>query len=193
MKWVALVTVLGIGTYTWLTLEFRKPEPSSEPWFDQRARAEVAALEKAGWAKSEVPFEPVVEFPASRGNVSIGPAMPIVSLLRNITLDPWNLPIEVTGVVAPAEWSARQPYTVYLKLELDTDRMQVGAYTVFRSSQHIILVPSWAPVPGDLVVRTRTASGRLLFNAGDVPPGDYTVTVVAIKACATWHLTVHGG
>lgn len=193
MKWVALVTVVGIAIYTWLTLQFRKPGPPSEPWSDQRARAELAVLAEAGWAKSEVPFEAVIEFPASRGNVSIGPAMPVVGLLRDMTLDPWHLPIEVTASMAPAEWSAGQPYTAYLKLELDTDRMQIGGFTVFRKNAHLILVPRWERVPGDLIARSRTASGRLLFAAGDVPPGEYTVTVVAIKSCATWRLAVHGG
>ena len=193
MKWVALVIVVGIALYMWLTLEFRKPGRANEPWTDQRARAELAVLAEAGWSKSEVPFEPVVEFPPPRGNVSLGQAMPIVDLLRQTTLDPWHLPIEVTASMAPAEWSAGQPYTAYLKLDLDTDRMQIGGFTVFRKSAHVILVPRWERVPGDLIARSRTATGRLLFNAGDVPPGEYTVTVVAIKSCATWRLSVHGG
>jgi hypothetical protein len=193
MKWVALVTVLGIAVYTWLTLEFRKPGKPAEPWTDNRARAEIAVLAEAGWTKSEVSFEAVVEFPTSRGNVSLGAPMPVVSLLRDATLDPWHLPIEVTASMAPAEWSAGQPYTAYLKLDLDTDRMQIGGFTVFRKNTHLILVPRWERVPGDLIARSRTASGRLLFAAGDVPPGEYTVTVVAIKSCATWRLTVHGG
>jgi hypothetical protein len=193
MKWVALVIVVGIALYTWITLEFRKPERPNEPWIDQRGRAELAVLEKAGWSKSEVPFEAVVEFPASRGNVSLGQAMPIVDLLRQTTLDPWHLPIEVTASMAPAEWSDGQPYTAYLKLELDTDRRQIGGFTVFRKGAHLILVPRWERVPGDLLARSRIASGRLLFSPDDVPPGEYTVTVVAIKSCATWRLSVHGG
>jgi len=153
----------------------------------------MAALAEAGWTKSEAPFEAAVEFPASRGNVSLGAPMPIVAMLRDKTLDPWHLPIEVTASMAPAEWSAGQPYTAYLKLDLDTDRMQIGGFTVFRKGSHLILVPRWERVPGDLIARTRTAAGRLLFAAGDVPAGEYTVTVVAIKSCATWRLTVHGG
>jgi hypothetical protein len=192
MKWVALVIVVGIALYTWISLAFRKPGPPNEPWIDQRARAEVGVLAEAGWSKSEVPFEPVVEFPASRGNVSLGQAMPIVDLLRQTTLDPWHLPIEVTGSMAPTEWSAGQPYTAYLKLALDTDRMQIGGFTVFRKGAHVILVPRWERVPGDLIARSRTAGGRLLFNPGEVPPGEYTVTVVAIKSCATWRLSVRG-
>jgi len=192
MKWIALTIVLGIAVYTWLTLEFRKPEPPNEPWNDQRARAEIAKLTAQGWDKREVPFEPVVEFPDSRGNVTLGPPMPIVALLRDQTLDPWHLPIGVTGSMAPGEWSAGQPYTAYLDLELDTDRMQIGGFTVFRKASHVVLVPRWERVPGDLIVRNRTARGRLLFNPGDVPPGSYTVTIVAIKSCATWHLEVRG-
>lgn len=192
MKWVALVTVLGIAIYTWLTLEFRKPAPPNEPWTDQRQRAEGEKLAAAGWARTEVAFEPVVDFPESRGNVALGPTTPIVALLRDLTLDPWHLPIEVTRSMAPADWSAGQPYTAYLALDLDTDRMRIGGFTVFRKASHLILVPRWEPVPGDLAARTRSARGRLLFNPGDVPPGDYTVTIVAIKSCAHWRLAVHG-
>lgn len=193
MKWVALVIVCGIAAYTWVNLEFRKPGGPSEPWADQRARAEAAKLAESGWETVIVPFESVVEFPASRGNVTLGPTMPIVSTLRDTTLDPWHLPIEVSGSMAPSEWSAGRPYTAYLKFDLDTDRMQIAGFTAFRKGPHLILVPRWAHVPGDLVERSRTARGRLLFSAGDVPPGEYTVTVVAIKASATWKLTVHGG
>lgn len=190
MKWVALVIVAGISIYTWLTLEFRKPEPPNEPWSDQRARAEKSKLEAAGWAMTQVTFEHVVEFPESRGNVTLSPAMPIVALLRDQTLDPWHLPIEVTHSMAPAEWAAGLPYTVHLAFDLDTDRMRIGGFTVFRRGTHLILVPLWEPVPGELVTRSRSARGRLLFNAGDAPPGNYTVTVVAIKSCAQWKLSV---
>ena len=191
MRWVALVILIGIALYTWLTLSFRKPEHPNEPWAEQRARAEVAALKKAGWTKSAVTFDAVVESPASRGNVSYVATPQVVTDLRAITLDPWYLPIEVTSTVAPADWSAGQPYTAYLRLDLDTDRMKIGGFSVFRKGGNIILVPAWEHVPDDLAARTRKPSGRLLFNAGDVPPGEYTVTVVAIKSCATWHLNVH--
>ena len=192
MKWIVVVVLTGIAVYTWLTLAFRKPGPPNEPWTDQRARAEKAMLAGAGWSTLDVPFEPVVELPESRGNVRLAAPMPIVSLLRDQTLDPWHLPIEVSGSMAPAEWAAGRPYTAYLKLDLDTDRMQIGGFTTFRKGSHLILVPRWERVPGDLVARTRTAQGRLLFNPGDVPPGSYTVTVVAIKACAQWPLEVRG-
>lgn len=192
MKWVAVVIVIGIAAYTWLTLEFRKTEAPNEPWTDTRGRQEIAKLAAAGWTKNEVPFESVHEFPEPRGNVSLGPPMPIVSLLRDQTLDPWHLPIEVSQSMAPTEWAAGQPYTVYLNLDLDTDRMQVGGLTVFRKGSHLILVPRWQPVPGELVPRSKKARGRVLFNAGDVPAGRYTVTVVAIKSCAMWELNVRG-
>ena len=193
MKWVVLVIILGIALYTWLTLAFRKPENPNETWAEQQLRRELAVLDKAGWSKSKVALDPVVASPAQRGNVSYIATPKAVDDLRSITVDPWYLPVEAKEVVAPSDWPDGRTYTVYVKLDIDTDRMQVGGFTIFRKGSDIILVPAWRHYPDDVADRTRKVRGRLLFNPGDVPPGEYMVTIVAIKSCATWHLTVHGG
>jgi hypothetical protein len=70
MRWIVVAILLFIPTYTYLTLHFRRPGPSFNPYQDMRDRADVIRLLKAGYRRVAIEATRPVESASGSGLAS---------------------------------------------------------------------------------------------------------------------------
>jgi hypothetical protein len=186
---IALGIVVFIGGYTYVRLAYAKPGHAHEPFAESRRRADTDKLTAAGWTRSELDFEPVVEQLSADAPVKpvlIRPSA--VDELQRLDTENWNLPIEYTVVSAPAK--AAGGLRLAFQASLDQARAQISGFTLFRKGGEVVLLPRWEPIPEELIPRRPVAGGRVAVPESALPPGRYSVILPAIRQSSTLELEV---
>ncbi|AOS45798.1 hypothetical protein Verru16b_02886 [Lacunisphaera limnophila] len=193
MKWIVLAIVVFAVGYTAVNFYFRKPGQAYRPYQDAQDRATTARLLAAGWSKLPVHDRRPIEKPAptdtpaaiTRGAVGLG-----LDLDPNFAEKP-KLPASIDRVTAPAAVNRGWDYTLYFTTTLGTSKMQIGTLALFHRGQDLVLVPALEALPGkDLMNRWQDSDYAATFSTESLPPGRYTVRIVANGPCSTWSFTV---
>ncbi|MEJ1972074.1 MAG: hypothetical protein WDM96_06255 [Lacunisphaera sp.] len=193
MKWIVLAIVLFIAVYTTVEFFYRKKGPAYRPYQDAQDRATTARLLAAGWQKVQLETRRPIEKPALDGAAAtishelagLGPD------LESKFAEKPKLIATIDSVAAPASVVRGQDCTVYFTASLSRLKDQVGDLTLYRHDHELVLIPSIENLPGkDLMSRWNDSTYCVSFSTANLPPGRYTMRVVAMAPAATWTFDV---
>jgi len=195
MKWVALVIVVSLAAYTYLTLHYRKTNPAYLAYQDTKDRAGVMRLLSAGFQRvlltAQRPADPSTRIqlgPAATTAAAAGGLDPEVgSSLLDLPL----LPDEITHIAASASVSALLPYPIQFTCTLSDNKRQLSGAELYIKDRTLTLLPTFEQLGGDLLARSRESIVLVTLPPGTLKPGTYKVTVVGERASRTWPLQVH--
>jgi len=192
MKWVVLVVVICLGTYTFLTLHYRKQGPTFQPYDDMKARANTVRLLSAGFQRVAVSAQRPADVMAVADGAAIAEAPGgLPALLRDSLIDQPALPADYRRVAAASRANPLLPYAIQFTCSVGDEHQQLlGAHAYVREDQ-IFLVPEFEQVAGDLLARTRDTVVLLTVPPGVLKPGTYQVSLVGSRTSRTWSLQVH--
>lgn len=193
MKWIVVAIVVFAAGYTAVNFYFRKPGKAYRPYQDAQDRATTARLLAAGWHKLPVDSRRPVEKPAvddtpaaiTRAAVGLGP-----DLMPNFAEQP-KLVDTIDRVVAPSGVAHGSDYSAYFTASVTSQKAQVGDLTLYRKGNDLVLIPSTEPLPGKaLMNRWSDSTYCVNFSTTQLPPGRYSVRLVAKGPAAAWSFTV---
>lgn len=193
MKWIVLAIAIFIVGYTAVNLFFRKKGPAYRPYQDAQDRATTARLLAAGWHKLPIenrrPMEaPTLDGPAAtitRELAGLGPE------LESKFAEKPKLIASIDRVTAPAAIAHGQQYVVYFTASISKLTTQVGELALYRRDRELVLVPTIESLPGNgLMSRWNDANYAISFSTETLPPGTYTMRIVAMAPAATWKFEV---
>ena len=97
----------------------------------------------------------------------------------------------IDKVTAPAGVSHGDNYSLYFTASLSDLKAQVGELTLYRHGNELVLVPTLESLPGkELMSRWNDSTYSATFSTSQLPPGRYTVRIVAKGPAAAWSFTV---
>lgn len=195
MKWVALVIVVSLAAYTYLTLHYRKPNPAYRAYQDTKDRAGVLRLLSAGFQRVVLTAQSPADPSARHDNGSAANAAPAAGGLDpdvgSSLLDLPLLPVEITRVTAAASVSALLAYPIQFTCTLSDNKHQLSGAEIYIKDGTLTLLPTFEQLDGGLLARSRESVVLVTLPPGTLKPGSYTVTVVGERASRTWALQVH--
>jgi hypothetical protein len=193
MKWIIVAIIVFVVGYTAVNFYFRKPGRGYRPYQDAQDRATTTRLLAAGWHKVLVDTRRPVEKPAS----DTAPA-PVTRAAVGLGLDfaphfaeKPLLVSTIDSVTAPQTVSHGQAYSLYFTASLADLKGQVGDLTLYQHDHELVLVPSIEKLPGkELMSRWNDSTYAATFPTTGLPPGRYTIKIVAQGPAAAWSFTV---
>lgn len=192
MKWVILAIFLCLGTYTFLTLHYRKPGHVFQPYSDLRDRANVHRLLDAGFQRialdAELPADPLAFDSAGRVTAALG-GLP--ANLRETLVVPPQLPTEIISVSAAPAVNAMFAYPIGVKCTLPDNKQQLAGAELYVRDDQLVITPEFERLSGGLLARNRERLIRLTLPAGSLKPGSYHVLLVGSSSSKAWTLQVH--
>ena len=193
MKWIVVAILVFVVGYTLVNFFFRKAGPAYRPYQDAQDRATVARLLAAGWQKIPVdtrrPIEkPALDDPAALITREVGGLGPD---LESKFAERPRLVASIDHVTAPAAVARGGEYGAYFTARVTDQKLQLGELSLYRRERELVLIPSTEALPGhDLRSRWPDANYWLGFSTANLPPGHYTVRLVANGPAAAWSFTV---
>jgi hypothetical protein len=190
MKWIVLAIALFIPVYTYLTLHFRRPGPSFQPYQDMRDRADVIRLLKAGYQRVAIdasrPAEPIA---MTGGSTAPAPGG-IPEELKKTLIESPLLPLEVRSASAAASASGSIDYPIALTYTISDNKRQLSGAHLYERPGEIVIIADFEHLSGQLMARDRDGQALLDVPPGSLKPGSYHVTLVGERASREWNLTV---
>jgi len=197
MKYVALAILVCIGTYTFLTLHFRKEGRSYQPYEDNKNRVVVHRLKEAGYARIPAEVERLAETQSAVFNPNGALASPsnvrggLPAELTELLVDKPHLPQAYTSVRASAEANPLFPYTLQFTCTLpDNHRLHANTF-VYVKENAVAIVNDFDRIEGELLSRTPQSTIQITLRAGTLAKGDYVVTLIGENESKQWTLQVH--
>ena len=195
MKWVALVIVVSLAAYTYLTLHYRKANPAYLAYQDTKNRAGVMRLLSAGFQRvvltAQRPSDPATRIalglPANPEPATGGLDPELAASLLDLPL----LPAEITRVSAAASVSASLAYPIQFTCTLADNKHQLAGAELYVKDHTLTLVPTFEQLDGGLLARTRESVVLLIVPSGTLKVGSYQVTLAGERTSRTWTLQVH--
>lgn len=193
MKWIIVAILVFVAGYTAVNLYFRKPGRAYRPYQDANDRATTARLLAAGWHKLPLTERRPVEKAASdhtlaaiaHGAVGLG-----LDFAPNFA-EPPKLVASIDRVVAPADVVHGFDYSFFFTASLPDLKGQMGELTLYRRDHELVLVPEIEKLPGQqLMSRWNDSTYAATFATASLPPGRYSVRIVARGPAATWSFTI---
>lgn len=195
MKWVAAAILACVVPYTWLTIAYRKPGPSYQPYEDSKQRANVTRLLDAGYQRitveAERPADPQPMIDAMRALADIAPAPGGLSGgLETTLVEVPPLPRSFSSVSAPRETASLLPYPIVFTCTLADQKHQLGGALVFVRGRSVVIIPSFEPLDGDLTARSKESPVRIVIPGGSLKSGTHTVWLAGGEQSRQWTLDV---
>lgn len=192
MKWVALVIVVCLTAYTFLTLHYRKTAPSYRPYEDTKNRAGVMRLLSAGFQRVVLTAQRPADPSARTGGApTTAIAGGLGSDLGSSLLEMPLLPAEITQVSASASVNALLAYQIQFTCTLADNKRQLAGAELYVRDDLVTLVPTFEKLDGGLLARSRESVVLVTVPPGTLRPGNFKVTLVGERTSRTWSLQVH--
>ena len=192
MTWIVVAIVVFIIGYTVITLQFRKPNPSYQPYHDLKSRGETHNLLTAGFQRIAIRAEQPAE---AGGVVARAEILPqpggLPAALKDLLFDPPNLPAGYSEVRAPATVATLMACVIQFDCVQGDPHRQPGGAAIYVRGETVLIVPEYDPLDGDLRTRRDPALVQLTIPAGTLAPGRYSVSLIGAEASAVWTLQVH--
>lgn len=192
MKWIVIAIVLFVGIYSYLTLKYRKPNHSYEPYNDIKQRGQTHNLLTAGYQRIPLQVDqPTNPHPLSATAVDETRPGGLPLKLSESLFDQPALADSYAQVKASAQGNALLPYTIMAQSLTHDEKQQVSVAYAYVQQQTIFIVPEIEKLDGKLTTRRRDNPVRLVIPGGALRPGDYEVILVGAKSSHAWTLQVH--
>jgi hypothetical protein len=195
MKWVVVAIIACLVPYTWLTLHYRKAEPSFQPYEDSKQRANVLRLLDSGYQRISVdaarPADPQELIRSLHGLAVISDAPAGVTEGLDVALvESPLLPVSYGTISASAETASLLPYPIVFTCKLDDQKHQLGGAYIFLRGETVVLVPQFEPLGGELTARSKESPVAVTIPGGALKTGRYTVRLAGRDQSKQWTLTV---
>lgn len=196
MRWVVASIVLFLVPYTYITIQYRKPEKPFEPYADMKEKANIHRLQDAGYdrttVRAERPFPALTPGEITRGTPASPAPAPggLPDPLGQTLVEIPRLPAGYRDLVTAAELGALLPTRIQFTARLESDREQLGGAEVFIRENSIVIVPTFERTPGDLQARTQDSPVLITLPGGLLEPGDYVVTLAGARDSLRWTVVV---
>jgi hypothetical protein len=199
MKWVVLAIVIGLGSYTFVTLKFRKdPQSAHRPVEDAKERFTTTRLRQAGYARiavnAERPADPAATLASlvrPLAEILDAPAGVPAELAETFAELP-KLPDSFQNVSAPARHAAMLPYSLQYICQLPDHQEVLGETRVYVKDNHIAVITDFDRIDSDLLARTKDSPVLLQLPASIFRSGEtFEITLVGKTASKHWSLQVH--
>lgn len=192
MKWIALSIILFMGVYTFLTLEYRKPNRAYEPYNDMKDRGQTRNLITAGYQRIPVRVDRPTN-PQSIPTDAVTTDSPggIPSSLSESLFDQPALADSYTNLSAAPHSNALMPYTLLVQSVVADQQHQISGAYLYVQNDQVYLVPEIEKLEGSLLSRRRDNLMRLIIPGGAFKPGTYQVQLSGSKSSLNWTLQVH--
>jgi hypothetical protein len=192
MKWIIITIILFMGGYTFLTLHFRKPNRSYEPYNDMKNRGQNHNLLTAGYQRVTLTAaEPTNEQPVE-ATAQATPAPAGIPLeLKNSLFDQPVIPESYQNLRAPASVSGLLASRVIFDCTIADNQQQFVSAYLYVKDNRIFILPEFEKLEGELQSRTRSAHVQLVIPGGAIKPGRYQVVLTGQTASLTWPLQVN--
>jgi hypothetical protein len=190
MKWIVVAILVFIPVYTYLTLHYRRPGPSFNPYRDMRDRADVIRLLKAGYRRVAIDASRLVDEDAPRASAGSPAPGGLPQELRKTLVETPLLPLEINSVSAPPTAVAAIGYSIGLTYTIPDNKRQLSGAHLYEREGEIVIVADFERLAGGLLSRTRDGAALLEVPPGSLRPGTYTVTLVGERASRSWTLRV---
>lgn len=192
MKWIVLVIILSLGTYTYLTLHYRKQNPSFQPYQDMKDRANTLRLLNAGYQRITL----TAQRPADPKPIADGAAITrapggLPENLRVTLVEQPRLPTSYPKLTAAATANTLLPYPIQFTCSVGDNHQQLAGAQLYLKDDHIVIVPEFERLGGELLARSRDSIVLLTVPGGTLKPGHYQVALVGTQTSPTWTLQVH--
>ncbi len=195
MKWVALVIVVSLAAYTYLTLHYRKTNPAYRAYQDTKDRAGVMRLLSAGFQRvvltAQRPADPSTRIalgsPANAAPSAGGLDTELASSLLDLPL----LPSDITHVSAASSVSTLLAYPIQFTCALADNKRQLSGAELYVRENTVTLIPIFEQLDASLLARSRESVVLVTIPPGTLKAGSYKVTLVGERASRTWTLQVH--
>jgi hypothetical protein len=194
MKWIVIAILGCIVPYTWLTLQFRKPNPAYQPYHDTKERAQVKRLLDSGIRRLHL----AVEEPAVSQTMAVNPTASVQpapgglpTSLRETLLDEPFLPIAVTAVRAAARSPATTPYPIEFTCTQRQPRdHRLLLVTAYLQGETLTLVPTFNEPQGSASERSREITAQVKLPVGLLKTGTYTVLLAGRNQSRSWQVQI---
>jgi hypothetical protein len=191
MKWIVVAILVLVVPYTFLTLHYRKPGKSYEPYADMRNRANTGRLLSAGYQRIELPAErPADRMTPMTSAAIVRAAGGLPPGLKDTVVALPLLPREITNVAAPPTANAVQPYSLRFSCTLPSHKQQLAGAELYLRGHELVITPDFEKIPGELLARNSDNIVELTVPAGALKPGRYHVTLVASESSRSWTVDV---
>ncbi len=196
MKWIVLTILVFVVGYTFVTLRYRKPGKSFEPYEDTKSRANTGRLLSAGYQRVVLGFSRPTD-PARTGAAGSSAAAIATSAgglpaeLTQALIDQPILPVSIDTVTAAGSAAAAAPYLIQFTATLADNKHQPSGALLYRKDKELVVVPTSEKLVGTLLARDAGATVLLTVPAGALPAGQYRVTVAGSRTARSWTLQVH--
>jgi len=192
MKWVALVIVVSLAGYTFLTLHYRKTSPAYRPYLDTKNRAGVLRLLSAGFQRIILAAQRPAEASATHNGAATS-SLPggLGSYLGPSLLELPLLPAEIIRVNTAASINALLAYPIEFTCTLADNKHQLSGAELYIKDNVITLVPTFEQLDGSLMARNRESVVLVTVPAGTLKTGTYRAVVVGERTSRAWTVQVH--
>lgn len=192
MKWIVLSIVICLTLYTWLTLHYRKAQPSFMPYQDMKNQANVIRLLAHNYQRVTLAAERLptaaVTVEGSAKPAKLNPGYP--QTLTEALAAPPTLPEDYSAVVTPASIQADQNLPVKFTCHVADDHHVVGQVELYLKDDLMFFIPVLESV-GGLSTRKRESSVQIIIPAKRIPPGTYQAALLGSAGSIGWTLQVH--
>ena len=190
MKWIVVAILACIVPYTWLTLQFRKENPSYQPYHDTKERAQVKRLIDAEIRRVHVDVEAAANAPrlpaGERAQTQSAPGR-LPEQLREVLIDDPNLPISINDVTATAAAPAGTSYPIHFTVAQRDARERLTRVAAYLQDRTLTVVPLYQEHQGS-ASRTAEAGWQLTLPPGLLKSGSYEITLVGDRESRRWRV-----
>jgi len=191
MKWIVVAILVFIPLYPYLTLHFRRPGPSFNPYRDMRDRVDVIRLLKAGYQRVSIDASRLADDEAPQAGAASAPAPGgLPEELRKTLIETPLLPLEILSVSAPPSAVAGIGYPIGLAYTIPDNKRQLSGAHLYVREGEMVIVADFERLAGGLLSRTRSGTAHLEIPPGSLKAGTYKVTLVGERASRSWTLRV---
>ena len=138
MKWIVVAILVFIPVYTYLTLHYRRPGPSFNPYRDMRDRADVIRLLKAGYRRVAIDASRLVDEDAPRASAGSPAPGGLPQELRKTLVETPLLPLEINSVSAPPTAVAAIGYSIGLTYTIPDNKRQLSGAHLYEREGEIV-------------------------------------------------------
>ena len=191
MKWIILAMILFVVPYTYLTLHFRKPGPSYEPYRDAREKTLIA---RSGFRRVSLS---AVQADSAREIERAGPSALVSSSpgglpgeLRAAVITPPFLPAAIGQVSAPPSLDSERPYAIRFACTTSSLQQALSGARLYIRGADAYLLTDFVHLPAGLSARTDGKTVAIEIPPSTFDPGKLRLTLVGQNGSRSWDLQV---
>ena len=191
MRWIIIAMILFVAPYTYLTLHYRKPGPSYQPYQDAK---EKTVLAHNGYTRISLPSAqpasgmllPVQGIPASTNTSVLG----ITPELKKALGTAVTIPEAIDSVAAPAIFDHGKTYPFSYGCSTSDLHHALAGTRLYVKDKSVYFITDFEALVGGLSSRDTHTVIALELPSGALEAGSYTFTVVGKNQSRSWHVLV---